>query len=144
MSDLLTVHEAATLAGVSERTVRRWASSGHVRTVVTGHGRRVVAASLPERTVTHGQHDRADRPSAATGAANGHEAGHLAELVRELSDRLAEQAALTAIWQERARVLGDQLALAAPQQPAEAPGAPESPDPTTEPSAPWWRSWWPW
>jgi hypothetical protein len=44
------------------------------------------------------------------------EAVHLARLVRELSERLAEQTALTAIWQARARVLGDQLALAAPSE----------------------------
>src|SRR5215210_7445821 len=102
MSDLLTVPEAATVAGVTERTMRRWASSGHVRTVVTGHGRLVMAASLPERPATNGHHDRDDRPAAVTGPANGHEAGHLAELVRELTDRLTEQTAVAAMWQERA------------------------------------------
>jgi len=39
----------------------------------------------------------------------------LAVLVRELSERLAEQTGLTAMWQERARVLAGQLALAAPE-----------------------------
>ena len=48
------------------------------------------------------------------------------------ADRLSEQTALTAIWQERARVLSDQLALAAPQSPVEAPGATEAPAPAAE------------
>jgi hypothetical protein len=37
---------------------------------------------------------------------------------------------LTAVWQERARMLADQLALAAPQSPVEASTAPEPPEPT--------------
>ena len=39
------------------------------------------------------------------------EADRLADLVRELTDRLAEQTGLTAVWMERARVLSDLLAL---------------------------------
>src|SRR5690606_9058404 len=46
MSDTLTVQEAATVAGVSVRTMRRWAANGQVRTIGQGHGRRIVAASL--------------------------------------------------------------------------------------------------
>jgi hypothetical protein len=53
---------------------------------------------------------------------------------------------LTVPDQERARVLGEQLALRAPQEPQngtlEARGATQPSDPPTgEPSAPWWRSW---
>jgi hypothetical protein len=86
------------------------------------------------------------------------EAGQLADLVRELTGRLTEQTALTAIWQERARVLGEQLALAAPLQPVDASGSMQGPGPSTEPDyrrwraereqpdmanavRPWWRSW---
>jgi excisionase family DNA binding protein len=53
--ELLTVPEAAAVAGVSVRTMRRWASSGQVRTTGTGHRRRVVTASLSEVVVTNGQ-----------------------------------------------------------------------------------------
>jgi hypothetical protein len=35
-------------------------------------------------------------------------------------------------------------ALRASQRPVEAPTAPGPPDPTPEPSTPWWRSWWHW
>lgn len=148
MSDLLTVSEAATVAGVSVRTMRRWATSGQVRTDGRGHGRRVVAASLSELPVTNGQNGQEKRSpegtvsaTAATETANGHEADRLADLVRELTGRLSEQSAMTALWMERARVLSDQLALAAPQSPQDAPGSTESPDPTTDTTAPWWKRW---
>jgi len=57
----------------------------------------------------------------------------LIALVRELSDKLAESAAVAAMWQERARVLGDQLALAAPQSPQAGSRETDPPEPTTEP-----------
>jgi len=68
----------------------------------------------------------------------------LADLVRDLSSRLADQTALTAIWQERARVLGDQLALMPPQATIAGQPAPEVAPASSEGSAPWWRSWWSW
>src|SRR5215211_8462421 len=68
--ELLTVPEAATVAGVSVRTMRRWAGSGQVRTTGSGHRRRVVAASLSEVAATNGRngHDvvTRDRPVSAT------------------------------------------------------------------------------
>src|SRR5215217_6685855 len=112
MSDLLSVPEAATAAGVSERTIRRWASSGHVRTVATGQGRRVVAASLPEAPVTNGRRPDAGRPPSDTETVMAGQADHLAGLVRELSDKLAAATATAAMWQERAGTLSDRLALA--------------------------------
>jgi len=154
MSDLLTVSETATVAGVSARTMRRWVSSGQVRTV--GHGRRVVAASLSELPATNGQNGHEERSPDKTGAAttdtktdrSAHtanvdtEAGHLADLVRELSERLADQRAVSAVWMERARVLGEPLALTAPQQPPDASGSTEGPNCLPGwPSSPWWRSW---
>lgn len=145
MPDLLTIPEAATVARVSARTMRRWATSGQVRTVGSGHGRRVVAASLSDQTATVDTNGQADRPVEDTVSAttvtetdSGHEVGHLADLVRELSTRLADQTALTAIWQERARVLGDQLALAAPVAQPE-PAAVTTP---SGPAVPIWRRWW--
>jgi hypothetical protein len=125
--ELLTVPEAA-VAGVSVRTMRRWASSGQVRTTGSGHRRRVVAASLPGVEASEdasGREDRSpeDTVSATTDAgtvrsANSDsvaaEADRLADLVRELTGKLAEQTGLTMVWMERARVLGERLALAAP------------------------------
>lgn len=159
MSDLLTVPEAAKVAGVSARTMRRWVTSGQVRTVGSGHGRRVVAASLSKPADTNGQNGHVDvtllagetatvdtetdtRPSMAAVSA---EADHLADLVRELTGKLAEQTALTAVWMERARVLGEQLAIAAPADSLTAGHtAPEPPTPATDAPAPWWRAWWRW
>ena len=152
MTDLLTVPEAATLAGVSERTMRRWAAGGQVRTVVTGHKRRVVADSLLELPARIGQGGQEFRLDSGQNSATVHEADRLADLVRDLSERLAEQMAMTALWMERARVLSEQLALAAPQSAAERPqDARETaegsepiwePSPASEPvSSPWWRRW---
>jgi hypothetical protein len=65
-------------------------------------------------------------------------------LVRELSAKLAESAAVAAMWQERARVLEERFALAAPQQLVEASTAPQSPEPATEASWTRWRTLAPW
>ena len=43
-----------------------------------------------------------------------------------------------------AQGLHETLALAAPGSPVDVPTAPETSEPTAEPSLPWWRSWWPW
>ena len=61
--------EAARLTGVSERTVRRWAASGQVRSVKRGHGYRV---ALPEVAAMVGQADglgAASDPAMADSAA---------------------------------------------------------------------------
>jgi hypothetical protein len=108
----------------------------------------VVVESLSELTVTNGKNGHEERPpedtvsattvTTASGSAVTAEAGHLAGLVRELTESLADQRALTALWMERARVLGDQLALAAPvtrQEPngatLDAPTAVQGPKPST-------------
>jgi len=144
--ELLTVSDAATLAGVSARTMRRWAASGQVRTVGRGHGRRVAAASLLDLPATEGQtgqeqrsHDDTVAATSDTETASGHEAGHLAALVRALTERLAEQTGLTAMWQERARMLSDQLALEAPKSPPDASTAPQTVEPPTDTPTPLWR-----
>jgi excisionase family DNA binding protein len=144
----LTIAEAASVAGVSVRTVRRWIASGHVVTVGRGQGKRVVAASLSKPADTNGQNGHetghpmgqvsAKEDTETTTTANSDkaaiEADRLAVLVRELSDRLAEQTGLTAVWMERCRVLSDQLALAAPsERPQEGQEPPEAPEATPEP-----------
>lgn len=130
-SDTLTVPEAATVAGVSVRTMRRWASSGQVAVVGRGHGRRIVAASLSKPAASTDTSGQDDRPPLAEDAATTDtetaraaitdsaaiEADRLADLVRELTARLAEASAVAAMWQERARALADQRAIAAPEPP---------------------------
>lgn len=115
MSDTLSVTEAATVAGVSVRTMRRRMASGQVVTVGSGHKRRVVAASLSENAANSDTSGQPDRTQSDTSATETVEAVHLAALVRELTAQVADQAAVAAMWQERARMLSDQLALAAPE-----------------------------
>src|SRR5215210_3469015 len=73
LSDLLTVAEAATLAGVSVRTMRRRVAAGLVVTAGHGQARRIVAASvtapsIPSETVTtvtDGRQGDSGRPASA-------------------------------------------------------------------------------
>jgi len=156
MTDLLSVPEAAKVAGVSERTMRRWATSGHVRTVGRGHMRRIPASEVAAMNghvngqVGHPESD--DRPATA---ATADESGHLAELVRELQDRVADLAGAAGMWQARAMMLEERMkALEAPKpvpefvppavhdpQPAPDPfPVPNPPSPNAAPSR--WRRWW--
>jgi hypothetical protein len=172
VSDLLTVGQAAKLAGVSVRTMRRRVAAGQVVTAGYGQSRRIVAASVtapaaPSQTATtatHGQQGDSDRPastvmtedmtedSTATRVTPAADIGPLTELVERLTERLVEQTGLTAMWQERAGTLGDRLAAAeskllamsAPQSPVDASTATIGPEPATDAPVPWWRSWWRW
>jgi hypothetical protein len=72
----------------------------------------------------------------------------LVTLVRDLQAQLVATAGATTVWQERCRVLTDQLALAAPassQQPQEptldASTAMRAQEPPPWPSRLWGRSW---
>lgn len=152
----MTVIEYARMSGVTERTVRRWIASGQVRTVGHGRDRRVVSVmsdspskppDIPDvdgheqrssRTTVDGQSDMDTDADIRTDIRDT-EAVHLAALVRELSvenRRLYQQViditTAATLWQERARVMADQLAIRAP---AESPGAshltPGPTDPTT-------------
>jgi hypothetical protein len=172
MPVLLTVAEAANLAGVSVRTMRRRVAAGQVATAGHGQARRIVAASVaapiaPSETATTaaiGHQGDSDRPASvamtedmtedntATRVTTASEIAPLAELVERLTERLAEQTGLTAMWQERAGTLADRLAAAeskllaleAPKSPKAASTAPRAPDPTRGPSVRRWRSWVPW
>jgi hypothetical protein len=94
---------------------------------------------------------QADDARSDTESDSGHETDRLADLVRQLTERLAEQTAIAAMWQERARILSERLALEAPPAPGAplaAPGAPDPPNLTPGPLAesgpirgPWWRRW---
>ena len=148
VSELLTVPDAAKVAGVSERTMRRWATTGHVRTVGRGHKRRVLAVSLSEPSATNGQagHEGGspERPVSATPAiesATAAEADRLADLVRELTGRVSDLSATAAMWQTRAQMLDERVrALEAPK-PDPAPDPFPEPIPPTPNAAPWDARW---
>ena len=146
MTDLLSVPEAAKVAGVSERTMRRWATNGHVRTVGRGHARRIPASELAAMN-GHGNgqvgHPGSDERPAQTATAD--ESGHLADLVRELQDRVADLAGAAAMWQARAMMLEEHMkALEAPKPVSEfVPPAVHDPVPPSPNAAPRrWRRWW--
>jgi excisionase family DNA binding protein len=69
---MVTTEEAARLAGVSVRTVRRWIQHGHLPAVETDRGKMVSPADIPEARTRAGRgHDRGHiRPP------NGHDRGH--------------------------------------------------------------------
>ena len=151
-----TLVEAAPVLGVSVDTVRRRLKRGELeaRQVHTQHG--------PTWEVCLGAIST-ERQDAAQGSANGAQghAGGAAEGVAEtdagagmvqlvaLVDRLQREnrdlAGQVGFLTAQLAVANERIAaLTAPQQPVEASTAPESPDLTTEPSAPWWRAWWRW
>ena len=161
MSELLTVGQAAMLAGVSVRTMRRRVAAGEVMTAGHGQARRIVAASVvtalpPGDPATGGQADgtpatlTADVTAAmtedtpATGAVM---AGlvavvdRLASENRELGRQLVDVSTAATMWQERAGQLADRLdraesqllALTAPASPLVASTATGPPDLTLEP-----------
>ena len=143
MSDWVSVTEAAVMAGVSERTVRRWIKRGRLTSA-----RRGQALLVPVDSVA-ALGGRSDGPVAdmADRSDNGSvtEAAELAALVRELKAVLTQTTAVAAMWQERALTLFMQLehaqrALQAPQNAQDATQesrtAAEAPDPPAEPPDP--------
>ena len=170
MSELLTVGQAATLAGVSVRTMRRRVAAGEVMTSGHGQARRIVAASVvagsaPGDPATVGQavgtpamaednaamtEDMTEVRADVTEASSATVTPAMAALValvdrltaenRDLGRQLVDVSAAAAVWQERARVLGEQLALAAPSQPVDVSGAAQIPEPSLA-SAPPLLSW---
>jgi excisionase family DNA binding protein len=160
MAEWMTVAAAAELAGVSARTMRRWAKNGQVRSRRRGRVH-LIDASESAATVGHDGHPLADDRSPPAAMAD--EASHLAALVRELSASLAEQSAIAAMWQGRADVLAQRVRMLeapqshqmhedailtaqrpdAPSGPSEPPSpAPMPPTPNGQGAAPWWRRWW--
>ena len=131
-----TLREAAGVLGVSVTALRRRVAAGQIRAERVdrpqGSSWRVyldahTPGDAPRVTVAERDTLKAPRePGPEPGTAD------LIALVRELSNKLAESAAVDAMWQERARVLGDQLALT-PPQPVEASTPPQPVIPTMGP-----------
>jgi excisionase family DNA binding protein len=124
MSAYLSARESAAYCGVSEKTIRNWIAAGRLSAEKSAGAFRIAQEDLdtlrngsphpPQAAESASAEVRADDgPQGAEGSA---EAGHLADLVRDLTRQLAEQTGLTMVWMERARVLSDQLALAAPAE----------------------------
>lgn len=148
MAELLSAREAATAAGVSERTIRNWISAGKLSAERTSAGFRVrsedlgnVPTSAATSAAIAGKNGTVPEPSADLSA--------LVDLVRELLPK-AEAAAM---WQARAEHLANQLEQAQRALPEPTPQIrPQTSDskslslePTqTPPEArrrPWWRVW---
>src|SRR5215211_4282146 len=99
MSEYVSITEAAVLAGVSERTVRRWVTRGHLTAARRGQALMIATAELADvRRHAGGHPDGHVPPGADTSAA---EACHLADLVRELQAELLRRTEAAAMWQAR-------------------------------------------
>jgi excisionase family DNA binding protein len=149
MSTIVSANEAAHRFGLSEKTVRRWIAAGKLKADKHGRAYRVdlsevaalsghpIADNAEPKQDTVQTADTDSAPSTTDSRPNESVMFGIVELVA-LVDRLQAEnrdlAASAAIWQERARVLTDQLALAAPQQAEGVPGA------TRTSSPPWWPS----
>lgn len=152
--------EAARVLGVSEKTVRRRAKAGQLdaRQVPTQHGP-AWQVRLPDGVPTGDRVDPVGTQAQTTA---------MLELIR-LVGELQPKAEAAAMWQARAELLAERLAVAehriaalaapvAPQAEQEGQGEPEPPDPSPEPLTPaptplepdrngtvhgraWWRRW---
>jgi excisionase family DNA binding protein len=155
MSEYVSVTEAAVLAGVSERTVRRWVTRGRLRAARRGQALMIATSELADVAGRDG--GQADGHGAGVADMSASEAGHLAALVRELQADLANATATIGLWQGRAEVLALQLEDARAQLALSAPtGAPEShvggretappagvpQESVPKPAPRWWRRWW--
>src|SRR5215212_6609960 len=143
MSTHVSAAEAARMYGLSDKTVRRWIKAGKLRADIRD-GAYLVApdevSALASRVSAHtsvptsapgtdmpAEDVRPSKPAGADTFSSGNN-DPLLTIIRELKAELLQTTAVAAMWQERARVLSDQLALAAPQSPPEAPRSTMSPD----------------
>jgi excisionase family DNA binding protein len=154
MSDVVSANEAAHRFGLSEKTVRRWIAAGKLNADKVGRAYRVslseVEALTVQRTTDKAEASPYSGPNTDNGSASSTTDSRsgmygIAELVA-LVDRLQadnrELAATATVWQERAHVLGEQLALAAPapaESPAEGEETASPPNPIPETPPPRWR-----
>jgi hypothetical protein len=147
----LTLAVAAEQLGISKDAVRRRLRSGQLagHQVLTQHGPAWCVHLDSPMGARHGGDAPAPglRQAGAHGGATVVQPPDVAPLIG-LVDRLQrdnqELAATAAVWQERARILSEQLALQAPQPEnatVDAPGSTERPEPPMEPPGSWWRRW---
>ena len=159
MSTFLSAKQAARYCSVSTKTVLRWIESGRLKADKRGRAYRIAPGDLePFRRPDaghlgdsgHAGHKTADTADSGRTEDSGQDG--LLALVAQLSDKLAQQAATTAMWQTRAEVLATRLrqaedtirALEAPRAaPTDAPNShedanltAEAPEPTRGPPEP--------
>lgn len=143
--EMVSVAVAGQAAGVSERTVRRWVSAGHVPAVAAPGGRLVrlvdvtAYAAQVERQRTAAGQVSAGRPLSVevSGRPADTAPSVSAAIVADLVATIQRQAEEIGVLRERLRVLD------APHAAQDAPAPPVAPEPTPPPSArraPSWRS----
>jgi excisionase family DNA binding protein len=148
MSTFLSVREAAVMAGVSERTIRRWLRSGQVRAVKRGGSYRIRPNAL---TVMVGQDGTEPTDTGSdTSASNGLDTSDTADmassgvaeltrLVREQQATIMELAGRVGYFQAENAQLRERLALMAPAAPEPTVVTEAAREPATRP---WWRRVW--
>jgi excisionase family DNA binding protein len=146
MTAYLSARESADYCGVSEKTIRNWIASGRLSAEKSAGSFRIAPDDLdalrsgsphpPQSAESASAEVRAEGSPHGADSADPSAMVELIALVRELQAQLITRTEAAVMWQERARVLADQLALPPPA--AEAPTAPapiESPDTAPGPSA---------
>ena len=121
MSSFVSAREAADICGVSEKTVRRWIATGHLKANKSGRAFRIPVSTLPPHT-GHQRRTHADTghthaghtPNAPQSSAD---MSALLMLITDLQQQLLAKAEAAAMWQARAQLLESQLALPAPSVP---------------------------
>ena len=145
--ETLTVAEAAQQLGVNDKTVRRWVKAGRLSAELIdgpyGKQYRIPADAIgsARQTLAVVTVERGADPHALALAVARALEPRDALLCGEVEQLRQQLAVLRDLLEERLPmpVQGVQTPGRAPQQPVEAPGAPESPDPTMELTALWWR-----
>jgi excisionase family DNA binding protein len=131
----LSIRDVATECRVSTKTVRRWIASGRLPAVKRGRHVHIASDELAafrgqvdSQPVDrgHGGQDTGDSEDRPEDTSSGQAV--LLELVRDLQRQVIEKAEAAAMWQARAQLLAEQLALPPPQSPRIA-------------TAPWWQRW---
>jgi hypothetical protein len=147
--DWLPPAAAASRLGVSERTLWRLVKAGRYHRRVADRKAMILVpttAPPPDTSATSGSPIVPDTVTRElSGNLSGVTDSAVSAIVGELRRQHESSLALIAQQAETiGRLTAENEALKAAQGALEAPGLTEPPDPTTEGSVPWWRSWWRW
>jgi excisionase family DNA binding protein len=151
MGAYLSARESADYCGVSEKTIRNWIAAGRLSAEKSAGTFRIDQEALdvlrsgtprPLRSAENGSAEvRAEGSPQGAESAEPSAVAELVTLVRDLQAQLVTTASTAAMWQERAGMLSDRLALAeakiaALEAPREQPAPPESPVTAQETASP--------
>ncbi len=112
VAEHVSAREAAELAGLSARTVRRWISEGRLRAEKRGRSFRIAVADLAAevgRPLGVAAGPVGTERAGALGSGEGRMEGELTGLVRELMAELVQATEAAARWRTLAQVLIVQL-----------------------------------